>query len=312
MIKINKASIEKKIKKTFAFSTLTKIFMYIFLIDISVVLVYPFLHMFVTSFKSPTDLMNSTITWIISEFYIENYQSSISSLNYFANLLKTIGYCLLSTAGHIMVCSFVGYGFARYKFKGKTFFFMLLILAMVVPLQTIIIPQYLLYSKIGMSTGFGALILPTWLGYGLKGALFIFIFRQFYISLPKSLEEAAAVDGCTPIKTFFRIAFPSSIPPLVVSTVLSVVWHWNDYYEPGIYLVKESQMLLPMKLPKIFNAMQSTVVDAEALLGGTEGLYTEGVAMAATFLCVLPVLIFYLIFQKQFRQGIENSGITGE
>ncbi len=299
-------------KKLMSGSFWVKVFMYVFLLDLSVVFLYPFLYMIITSFKSPTDLLNSTITWIISEFHIENYNTALESLNYVIDLLKTTVYCLATTFGHILVCSFVGYGFARYKFKGKSLFFLFLILAMVVPLQTIIIPEYLLYAKLGMSSGFGPLIIPTFFGYGLKGALFIFIFRQFYLSLPKSLEEAAAVDGCTPVKTFFKIAFPSSIPPIIVSIVLSIVWHWNDYYEPGIYLTKESQMLLPMKLPRIFSAIQSATVSADAITGMSDGIYTEGVAMAATFLCVIPILVFYLVFQKRFRQGIENSGITGE
>ncbi len=299
-------------KKLMSGSFWVKVFMYVFLLDLSVVFLYPFLYMIITSFKSPTDLLNSTITWVISEFHIENYNTARESLNYVIDLLKTTVYCLITTFGHILVCSFVGYGFARYKFKGKSFFFLFLILAMVIPLQTIIIPEYLLYAKLGMSSGFGPLIIPTFFGYGLKGALFIFIFRQFYLSLPKSLEEAAAVDGCTPVKTFFKIAFPSSIPPIIVSIVLSIVWHWNDYYEPGIYLTKESQMLLPMKLPRIFNAIQSATVSADAITGMSDGIYTEGVAMAATFLCVIPILVFYLFFQKRFRQGIENSGITGE
>jgi len=309
---MNSKKISAVTKKVFTFPFWVKAFMYVFLIDLSVVFLYPFLFMIVTSFKSPTDIMNSTVTWVISQVYYQNYESAFSSLHYVGDALKTVLYCALSTLGHILVCSFVGYGFARYNFKGKTFFFMMLILAMVVPLQTIIIPEYLLYAKLGMSSGFGPLVIPTWFGYGLKGALFIFIFRQFYLSLPKSLEEAAAVDGCTPVKTFFKIAFPSSVPPIIVSTVLSVVWHWNDYYEPGIYLGEETQMLLPMRLPRIFSAMEMVSIDADALLGVSEGIYTKGVAMAATFLCVLPILIFYLFFQKQFRQGIENSGITGE
>ena len=142
---------------------------------------------------------------------------------------------------------------------------------------------------------------------------FIFLFRQFYLSLPRSLEEAAAVDGCTPVMTFFRIAFPASSSSVVVTVVLSVVWHWNDFYEPGIYLTDSSEMLLPMLLPKVYTAMQQAQNSAEALISGVNAdIFTSGVAMAATFLAVLPILIFYFFFQKRFRQGIESSGITGE
>ena len=172
---------------------------------------------------------------------------------------------------------------------------------MVVPIQTIIVPEYLLYSKIGVANGYFPLLVPTWLGYGLRGALFIFLFRQFYLSLPRSLEEAAAVDGCTPVMTFFRIAFPASTSSVIVSIVLSIVWHWNDFYEPNIYIRKNSQMLLPMLLPKLYDSMKDSLDSAQSILESKE-LYTEGVAMAATFLAVIPILIFYLFFQKQFSQ----------
>ena len=288
-----------------------RLVMYILLLDLSVIFLYPFFYMIVTSVKSPTDLMDTSVVWIVNKLYFYNYTLAFDNLDYISTLLRTVLYCLVATAGHVLVCSFVGYGFARFQFKGKGLLFLLLVLAMVVPVQTIIVPQYLVYSKLGIANGFLPLVLPAWLGYGLRGALFIFLFRQFYLSLPKALEDAAAIDGCSPVKTFFRVAFPASSSPIIVSTVLSVVWHWSEYYEPGIYLSSASQKLLPMQLPNIYTLMDSAA-DASMLTSANAELYTEGTAMAATFLVVLPVLIFYLVFQKQFRKGIEISGITGE
>ena len=255
--------------------------------------------------------MDSSVVWVVNKLYFHNYELAYEKMQYIPILLKTVLYCVIATGGHIFACSFVGYGFARYNFTGKRAFSFLLILSMVVPIQTIIVPEYLLYSKMGVANGYFPMLVPTWLGYGLRGALFIFLFRQFYLSLPRSLEEAASVDGCTPVMTFFRIAFPASTSSVIVSIVLSVVWHWNDFYEPNIYIRKNSQMLLPMLLPKLYNSMKDATDATQSILENTE-LYTEGVAMAATFLAVIPILIFYLFFQKQFRQGIETSGITGE
>lgn len=300
-------------KKSVIIGKVLRAIMYIILLDLCVVFVYPFLYMMITSVKSPTDINDTTVTWIINQFYTHNYELAYEGLNFVPALLRTVFYCIVTTGGHTLVCSFVGYGFARYNFKGKKFFFILLLLAMVIPVQTIIVPQYLLYSAIGLSNGFGALVIPAFFGYGLRGALFIFLFRQFYLSLPKSLEEAAAVDGCTPVSTFFRIALPASTSSVVVTIVLSIVWHWNEFYEPSIYLTKSEQKLLPMLLPNIYNAIGGGGNETDALISGGEvDLYTAGVAMAATFLVVLPVIIFYLVFQKQFRQGIETSGLTGE
>ncbi len=300
-------------KRSVIISKILRVIMYVLLLDLCVVFIYPFLYMLITSVKSPLDINDASITWIINQFYFHNYEIAAESLNYASSLIRTVLYCVVTTVGHVFICSFVGYGFARYDFKGKKLFFIMLILSMVIPIQTIIIPQYLLYSSLGMPNGFGPLIIPTFFGFGLRGALFIFLFRQFYLSLPRSLEEAAAVDGCTPVMTFFRIAFPASTSSVVVSVVLSIVWHWNEFYEPGIYLTDSSQKLLPMLLPDIYSSMASGTESADALLSGGEvDLFTAGVAMAATFLVVLPVIIFYLVFQKQFKQGIETSGITGE
>lgn len=301
----------KFLKRNITLQRFVRLVMYVLLLDLAVVFLYPFFYMIVTSIKSPTDIMDTSVVWIVNKLYFRNYELAFKSLDYVSTLLRTILYCLVTTVGHILACSFTGYGFARFKFKGKGFMFFLLILAMVIPVQTIIVPQYLIYTKLGMANGFMPLILPVWFGYGLRGALFIFLFRQFYLSLPKALEDAAAVDGCSPVKTFFRVAFPASTSPIIVSTVLSVVWHWNEYYEPGIYLSKESQKLLPMLLPNVYSLMNSAA-DASLLTSTDASLYTEGTAMAATFMVVLPVLIFYLVFQKQFRKGIETSGITGE
>lgn len=301
----------RTIKKNAIFPKIVRLFMYVLLLDLAVVFLYPFLYMIVTSLKSPEDLMDSSVTWIVNQLYFHNYTLAFEKMQYIPILLKTIVYCVVATGGHILACSFVGYGFARYNFIGKRMFSFLLILSMVIPIQTIIVPEYLLYSKIGVANGYFPMLVPTWLGYGLRGALFIFLFRQFYLSLPRSLEEAAAVDGCTPIRTFFRIAFPASTSSVIVSVVLSIVWHWNDFYEPNIYIRENSQMLLPMLLPKLYDSMKDAADPTQSFLQNAD-LYTEGVAMAATFLAVIPILIFYLFFQKQFRQGIETSGITGE
>lgn len=301
----------RTIKKNAIFPKIVRFFMYVLLLDLAVVFLYPFLYMIVTSLKSPEDLMDSSVTWIVNQLYFHNYTLAFEKIQYIPILLKTIVYCVVATGGHILACSFVGYGFARYNFIGKRMFSFLLILSMVIPIQTIIVPEYLLYSKIGVANGYFPMLVPTWLGYGLRGALFIFLFRQFYLSLPRSLEEAAAVDGCTPIRTFFRIAFPASTSSVIVSVVLSIVWHWNDFYEPNIYIRENSQMLLPMLLPKLYDSMKDAADPTQSFLQNAD-LYTEGVAMAATFLAVIPILIFYLFFQKQFRQGIETSGITGE
>ncbi|MDR1892001.1 MAG: carbohydrate ABC transporter permease [Oscillospiraceae bacterium] len=291
---------------------LVRIAVYLLLVDLAFVFAYPFLYMMVTSLKSPQDVRDITVNWLPSGLHWNNYRLSFSLLGYPSALARTVLVVGGCTLGHLFSCSFVGYGFARFSFRGKSLFFLLLLLSIIVPVQTIIVPEYIFFSGAGFLGTYLPMMVPSWLGFGLSGGLFIFIFRLFYISLPRSLEEAAGIDGCGAVSTFFRIALPASRSSVMVCLVLSLVWHWNDYFEPLIYITQQKKYLLPMLLPGLYRIMGGM---QDASLSGGDALgdiYTEAVAMAATFLVVLPLLIAYLFLQKKFVQGVERSGITGE
>jgi len=286
--------------------------MYVLLLDLAFVFLFPFLYLFITSFKSPEDLMDSTVNWLISGVHIKNYMLSWEHLEYPSRFMSTVMVTLMCTLGHLVCCSFVGYGFARFKFRGKNALIVLLLLAIIVPPQTIITPIFIIFSRLGMTDTVLPLILPTWLGFGLKGGLFIFIFRQFYLSLPASLEEAACIDGCGSFSAFFKIMLPTSRSSLLVCLVLSTVWHWNDYFEPGLYLNSQHKFLLPMMLPRLYDLMKGSGTQLGGSAGSLDLVYTEGVAMAATVIVLLPIFLFYFFVQRKFIQGVERSGITGE
>lgn len=303
-------NIIKKLKRVHYAEILGKAFLYVLLINLAFVFLYPFFYMILTSLKSPQDISDITVNWLLNSLHFDNFRLAFASLEYVGALFRTIFLVLACTLGHIISCALVGYGFARFNFRGKGLFFVMLLMSIIVPLQTIIVPQYMLFASLGLSASYFAIIIPTWFGFGLSGGLFIFIFRQFYLSLPRSLEEAASIDGCGIIQTFVKIAFPASRSSIIVCVVLSLVWHWNDYFEPSIYITESSQFLLPMQLPGLYTLMQSASTDISA--GALDNIYTEGVAMAATTLVVLPMLIMYFFLQKQFVLGVERSGITGE
>lgn len=284
--------------------------MYILLIDFAFIYLYPFLHMVINALKTPEDLMDISVKWIINDFYFENFKEAAKLLNYFPRLLTTVLSVALCTIGHVLSCSFIGYGFARYNFKGKSFLFFLLLLSMIVPTQTIIVPLYILYSKLGMIPGQLAVILPTWLGFGLKGALFVFIFRQFFLSLPTALEEASAIDGCGPIRTFFHIALPVAKPTVIVCSVLSAVWHWNDMFEPTLYIKKQENFYLSLLIPSIQKLVENT--QSGDVAQGTGYVYNEATIFAVSVLIILPLFVAYMFIQRKFVQSIETSGITGE
>jgi len=215
------------------------LFTYVLLIGFAFVFLFPFLYMLITSLKSYSDLIDTSVTWITNELHIRNYTLAWKELSYPLHLLNSTIVTLLATAGHLISCSMAGYAFARYSYKYTNRLFLVVIATMVIPIQTLIVPQYMVFVKLNVLDSFLPLIIPAFLGMGLKSGLFIFLFRQFFLSLPRSLEEAANIDGCGSVRTFLRIALPSASNSLLVCTILSVVWHYNDFYEPGLYLRKK-------------------------------------------------------------------------
>ena len=287
-----------------------KIAIYILLFDVSFVFLYPFLYMVSTSFKSYSDIINISVRWITRDITFTNYMIAQEAMNFVKSGLNTVMVSVVSTVAHCLVCSFVGYGFARFHFPLKKLFFGMAILSIIVPIQTIIIPTYLTFVKIGIADSYAPIILPTFLGYGLKGGLFIFLFRQYYLRLPKSLEEAASIDGSGPIKTYFKIALPTSSSTMVVCIVLSMVWHWNDFFEPSIYLNNPNQWLLPQMLPEMYNLINSIDKATDKWQALLQFKYHKGVAMAGTVISTLPIIVMYLFMQKKFMEGVERTGLV--
>jgi len=167
------------------------------------------------------------------------------------------------------------------------------------------------FSNWGWLNSYLPLVVPTFLGFGLNGGFFIFLFRQFFAGLPYEMEEAARVDGCGPIRTYTHIMLPMSQSSLLVCAVLSLVWHWNDYFEPGIYITDVWLKMLPNRLPSLYAELSKENYTMIAK-NDIEGLiFNEAMLMAATFLCIVPILIMYLILQRRFMEGVERSGLTG-
>ncbi|MCI8800406.1 MAG: carbohydrate ABC transporter permease [Lachnospiraceae bacterium] len=287
-----------------------RIFFYLLLFSLSFVFLYPFIIMIVDSFKSDADLANITVKWIPEKLVWNNYVIAFKQLSYQIFVKNSLVMSVIATIGHVLSCSFVGYGFARYRFRGRGVLFGIVILSMLVPIQVLIFPLYIQYSKWGWLDSYLPLLVPTFFGYGLNGAFFIFLFRQFFSSLPYEMEEAARIDGCGALRAFFKIMLPMSKSSLLVATVLSFVWHWNDYFEPNMYIRTISKQLLPSRLPLLYSLLNSED-SLEAMVEEGGLIFNEAMLMAATFLVILPVLIVYAFLQKKFMEGIERSGLTG-
>ncbi|MBQ8869067.1 MAG: carbohydrate ABC transporter permease [Oscillospiraceae bacterium] len=291
------------------------LFIYVMLILMAFVFLYPFMHMVINSFKSYSDIINATVKWIPKNFTLRSYEVAIASMRLEHTLPNSLIVTVLATIGHVVSCSYIAYGFARYKFPLSGVFFAIVILSILMPIQVIIIPMYITYSTFGVLGTYIPLIVPCFFGFGLKGGLFVFLYRQYFLGIPKSLEEAASIDGCGPLKTFFKIALPSAGSTTIVCIVLSLVWHWNDYYEPGLYLKEYNDMLLPQivaSLKTLIQSMQNQLMEGGGDSSSTEGnLFHSGVVMAGTCFSMIPPMIAYLFLQRKFMEGIERSGLTG-
>lgn len=297
---------------------ITKIMLYLFLAVISFVFIFPFLYMLVTSVKSPYDLYDSTVNWIPRSFYYMNYVNAFRQLNFGRHFIISVAVTLLATLLHVFVDSYIAYGLSRYNFPGKNLLFFIVILSIIIPTQVIILPQYIQFVALHWKNTYLPIIVPILFGFGLRGGLFIFLFRQFFLGLPKAVEEAAKIDGCSHLQVYSRIALPMAKTSVLVCVVLSMVWHWNEYFETTIYFDEMEFWPLPSMLPRIYTLFEQTFKGAAA--GGLSGvggaaanvssMISEGVVMAATFMVIVPVIIAYFFLQKQFMQGIERSGLV--
>lgn len=288
-----------------------QIVIYGLLICIGFIYLYPMLYMVSTSFMNRDDLLDTSVKWLPSTLYLQNYVDAAKSMDFWMSLAKGILIAGLPTLCNLFICMVVGYGFARYDFKGKKIMMGILIFSYILPSQVTMIPTYVLYNKMGILGTILTFVLPAVFGNGLNAPIFILIFYQFFRQVPKVLMEAAAIDGAGHFKAFFRIAVPSAVPAIVTVVLFSFVWYWNESYLTELYVQglasKSIWTNLVVQLKNFDSAFES-----KAVTGDTATSLNESVRMAATTLSILPLLLMYLVLQKQFVESIDRAGITGE
>ena len=293
------------------------IVVYVLLITIAFIYLYPVLYMFSRSLMSSKDLLDSSAKWIPSAITAQNYTDAIATLDYWNSLWKNIQIAVLPTIAQVFICSMVGYGFARYKFPGKTLWMGILILSFLLPSQTIDMPNYLLFQQLKMMDGsLKPFLLLAVLGQGFKSVLCILIFYNFHRQVPQSLIEAAEIDGADHIKAYFQIAIPLSMAAIVCVTLFSLVWYWNETYLVRTYLGyghtrAEGLTTLMIELQK-FEDSYNVTFDARASSVTSTNKLNDAIKMAGTMLTIAPLLLLYLVLQKQFVESVDRAGITGE
>lgn len=281
---------------------------YLFLIIMGFVFLFPLLKMISMSLMSSEDLVNPLVNWLPYTFSAENYKRALLVLGYGQTLWTTACVSILPALLQTLTCSLVGYGLARFSFKGKKLVFGLVLATFIIPSQITMIPQFLMYKSLGILYSINAYLLPAVLGQGFKSSIFILIFYNFYKQIPVSLIEAAEVDGANQIKVFLHVAMPVAKPGFLISFLLSTVWYWNETYLGSLYFGSAIKTL-PIKLETFVETFNQTVSASEAAAGVSAN---EAVQMAGTFLVILPLILLYAFTQKWFVEGIDKSGITGE
>lgn len=285
---------------------------YALLICIGFIYLYPIIHMISNSFMSLDDLLDSSIKWIPSSVNLSNYIQAAKSMDFWKSLGQSIIIAGVPTLCNVVSCSLIGYGLARFEFPGKKIILGIIIFSFVLPSQITMIPTYVLYSNMGILGTLWSFILPSILGMGINGPIFILIFYQFFKQVPKVLIEAAQIDGAGYLKSFIRISLPSAIPAIITVTLFSFVWYWNESYLTEMYvhgvMTTSGWTTLVIQLDNFasnYSSYATTATNAATSLN-------ESINMAGTMLSILPLLLMYFVLQRYFVESIDRTGITGE
>ncbi len=263
---------------------------HIILIAGILIVAFPFFWMVVTSFKTDGEAMQIPPTILPKQWTVDAYRQIVSGLPFAKIYLNTILSTVVTTIGQVVICSMAAYAFARYEFPGKRFLFMLLLSVLMVPGQIFLIPQYTIIMKMHLLDTIPALFIPN-----LFSAFGTFLMRQFFMTLPKELEEAAIIDVAGRTRIFLQIMLPLSKPGLISLVIFTVRFAWNDFMWPLIVNTSTDKMTLGPAL--------------STLQGQYRVQYP--MQMAGAVLAVIPLVIVFFIFQNQFLEGVAHSGIKG-
>ncbi len=303
----------------------TWLFRFMLLLGICFVILFPFYTKIASSFMGRNDFVDVTVKLIPKRPTLDTYARVIEEQRYVEGLTNTAILSLVCAVLQTFTCSIIGYGFAKYKFKGSKLLFALVVFTMIVPHDTLKLSLFMKFKyfdlgigkagllsllglgTIDMTTGFLPMILLSLGGLAFKNGLFIFMMRQFFSGVPDELEESAYIDGYGPFKTFFKIIIPISIPMMITVFLFSFAWQWTDDFYVSTLRITDSVHLLNNMVTINDGIPRSLSLNGFA---GRE-LYMSAVYSTEAILVMLPLVILYLFCQKYLVQGIERSGIVG-
>lgn len=258
----------------------------------AIIFVLPFIWMFLSAIKTEATLFTTPPQWLPSVVVWENFIKSFTVLPFSIYYRNTIIITASTMIGDVFTAALVAYGFARFRFKGKNFLFILVLSTIMLPPQVTIIPRFILFRWFHWIDTFIPLILPAYLG---GSALYIFLLRQFFITIPREIDDAAKIDGLGYFQIFTRIILPLSKSSLAIIAIFSFLYNWNDFWQPLIFLNSEQNYTIALGLYSLQGHFFSTI----------------SLLMAAAVISMLPCLILFFVAQKYFIQGVVVTGVKG-
>lgn len=271
------------------------------------IILYPVIYMFSCSFRDSIDMNDPSVMWIPKHFTLDVIAETAEVMELPETLLNTFLLNIGCSVVQVMACAFTGYGFARFDFFGRKFFFGIVIIMIIVPPQIISLPLYSNFVHLGLINSKLSMYLPALMGNGIRSGFMIFIFRQFFKGLPKEIEDSAYIDGCGRFRAFLSIMLPNAKSALLTVFLFSVVFYWNDYYISSLFFTDNQTVALMVKnldsrlSVKLFNSSAVKASPREQIV------WLE----AGCLISVSPMLIMYTFLQRYFIEGIEHSGIVG-
>lgn len=287
---------------------------YVLLTCLAYIIIYPVFARLMYSFMTAADLNDDTVFLFTKNFTLENWAIAWQLMNYGVSFFKTATLVLFYTLFQTAAVTFIAYGLARFRFPGRSLLFVISIITLIIPPQILSIPLYFQFQNLsvfGINTGINLLNTPIpnallcLTGLGLKSGLLIFLMRQYFTSFPKELDEAAAIDGAGPFKTFFLVALPSARTMLVTIFLFSLVWQWTDRFYVSVF--EPTSKYLQMMVTQVYGMVKVATQGS----GNVDVVAQSLINNAALLLFILPMIIVFLFGQRYFIEGVERSGIVG-
>ena len=266
---------------------------YFILILTSLIFLLPFFWMLSTALKLPKDIYALPLKWIPDPPTLDNITQGWAYADFTRFSLNTLLITTLGTLGTLISSSLVAYGFARFPCRWNSILFPVVIATLMLPRQITLIPSYMMYSRFGWIDTYLPLVLPEWLG---TSAFNIFLLRQFLKAIPRELDQAAEIDGCNSFGIFLKILVPVIRPALISVGIMSIIYYWNDFLGPLIYLTTSSKYTISIGL-QYFNK--------------SYGMNQVNLLMAVSLVTILPLITLFFFAQRYFVQGITVTGLKG-